>query len=67
MNGVSAHDIDIGNRHMVAGTSAGIVIMNPPRSPLSNAEALVLAAWLVALDEDDGGNFQTILERVLET
>jgi len=47
------HDaIDTINRHGVGVMGDGIVILNPPRT-LSKREALVFAAWIVALVGDD--------------
>jgi hypothetical protein len=42
-------DIDITNRHMVAGKGRSVVMMNPPTREMSADEAMALAAWLVAL------------------
>jgi hypothetical protein len=44
--------IDPTNKHCVAVMGDGIVILNPPRT-LGKREALVFAAWIVALVCDD--------------
>ena len=40
------------NKFMVGLSGAGIVLLNPPRGPISNDEAIVLASWLLALAGD---------------
>jgi hypothetical protein len=37
------------NRCMVGVSGAGITILAPPRRPMSKAEAVELAAWLLVL------------------
>ena len=58
--------MDIANKYIVAANQRGIVIMVPPRNPMTNTEALTLAAWLVAL-ADTEDEFQSILEAVQNT
>lgn len=36
------------NKFLVASQGNKLVIMNPPRFPISNQEALELAAWILA-------------------
>lgn len=56
------------NKFMVAGQGDKVVIMNfPPRRRLSREEALSLAAWIVALADPSGKDFQVYLDAVLET
>jgi hypothetical protein len=44
--------MDYSNKHLVSVTGANeIVVLNPPRGPMSPVDALALAAWLVALAE----------------
>lgn len=59
--------IDIDNRHMVGALGQRIVVMNPPKSMTAD-EALVFAAWLVALAEyQASAKFEDILARVQNT
>ena len=59
--------IDTTNKFMVGRTVAGsFAILAPPRHPMSNADALILAAYLVALS-DDPDDFPAILAAVSET
>ena len=50
-------DIDPGNKFLVAARMAGseeqIIIMNPPRGPITTDDALLLAAWICAIVADD--------------
>jgi len=57
---------DFSNRFMVAGGSKGLVIMRPPVGPLSREDALLLAAWLVAMAEVLPGDekFEDVLAKV---
>lgn len=44
------------NRHLVGVQGGKVVMMMPPRSPMTKEEACGLAAWLVIMatgDEDD--------------
>lgn len=50
---MSKSEIDTLNRHMVAVRGDHIVIMNPPRIPITNEDALVFAAWIVSCVGDD--------------
>lgn len=45
--------MDTFNKHMVGVQGDNIVIMNPPRQPMSKADALMFAAWIVTLGDDD--------------
>lgn len=59
--------IDITNRHLVGCRAKNVVIMNPPRE-LSADEAIVFAAWLVALAGFNSKlKFAEVLERVEST
>lgn len=44
--------MDTFNKHMVGVQGENIVIMNPPRGPISKADALTFAAWIVSLADD---------------
>lgn len=47
--------MDTSNKYMVGVQGGNIVIMNPPRGPISKADALMLAATIVSLaDYSDG-------------
>lgn len=56
-------DIDTTNKFMVSLHGDGIVMLRRPASQLSKAEALNLAAWLVAL-ADRHDSFPALLEAV---
>lgn len=58
---------DTANRFMVGGLGDGFIIMRPPTGKLTKAEALNLAAYLVALAEEDAGEFQQVLDAVQGT
>lgn len=59
-------DIDITNRWMVAARVSGtVMILNQPVGPLSADDALVLAAWLVAIAEPSASRpFADVLSKV---
>lgn len=60
--------MDITNRHLVSSMHGDkIAILNPPRSAMTKQEALTLAAWIVALADDDPERttFSEILAEVL--
>lgn len=60
-------EIDTVNKFLVSSVGDNVAIMNPPRGRLSRSDALLLAAWLVALAPDDGTEptFQQVLTAVL--
>ena len=59
---------DIFNKHGVAVDGGGrIAILAPPRGVMSKHDALVLAAWIVALADPLGDEFQKILDAVQST
>lgn len=64
-------DIETKNVFMVGGHADHIVILIPLPMTLSKKSALNLAAWLVAVADDDAGmpesKFTKLLERVLDT
>ena len=55
--------------HSEIETSNGeeILILAPPRLPLSKERALRLAAWLVVLADDEDGRFEKIRAAVSNT
>jgi hypothetical protein len=58
--------MDTFNKHMVGVQGDNILIMNPPRGPMSKADALVFAAWIVTLADysEDEKDFRNALEAV---
>jgi hypothetical protein len=64
---MTAEPIDITNKWMVGAGGRNVVVLNPPRQ-LTPDEALVFAAWLVALAEyQASAPFANVLERVQNT
>lgn len=62
---IDGEAIDTDNRFMVGQTGMReIIIMNPPRGPISKADALVFAAWIATLADDDGLSFDAAREAV---
>lgn len=59
--------MDTFNKHFVGVRGDDIVIINPPAGPISKADALVFAAWIVTLADDDETGFQKALEAVHNT
>lgn len=59
--------MDVFNKYMVGVQGDNIVIMSPPRSPMSKIDALVFAAWIVTLADDSETEFQKALEAVHNT
>lgn len=58
--------MDTMNKHLVGVQGDKIVIMMPPREPMSKPEALVFAAWIVTLADysEDEKDFRSALEAV---
>lgn len=61
------NEMDTFNKHMVGVRGDDIVIMNPPRMPMSKTDALIFAAWIVTLADEDETGFQKALEAVHQT
>jgi len=62
---IDAEHCDLGNMGLVSVSPAtGTVTVMCCRNQMTREEALVHAAWLVALAEEEKGQFQTILDRV---
>jgi hypothetical protein len=60
--------IETMNDHLVGSNGAGVVVTLPPMGPMSNEEALRLAAWLVICAQDyDAKRFGEIFEAVRST
>lgn len=62
--GIDLDNVDLSNKHMVSvGAGDQLMFLLPPVRPMSKEQALVTAAWLVALADDDN-QFQAIYEKV---
>jgi hypothetical protein len=59
--------IDTFNKFLVGMRGETIIIGMPPRTPLVREEALLLAAYLVALADPSGERFRRVLEAVEDT
>ena len=60
--------IDTTNRYLVAAKADGsVVIMFQPLRAMSKNDALLLAAWLVAIADPLGDDFKAVLEAVQST
>ena len=59
--------MDTTNKYLVAIQNDGIRIMAPPRGQITPEEAVMLAAWLVALADPDGLMFPKVLEAVQDS
>lgn len=65
MSTIDGEKIDTHNQFLVGQTGMReIVIINPPRGPMSKHDALVFAAWIVTLADDDGMSFDAALAAV---
>lgn len=61
-------EIDATNKFLVSSLSNDrIVLLNPPRGPMSQEDALVLAAWLVTLSMSSPEDFQRAFDAVRST
>lgn len=61
---IEGEAIDTSNKFMVGVQGDNIVIMLPPRGRISKRDALVFAAWIATLADDDGLNFDAALAAV---
>jgi hypothetical protein len=52
------------NQFQVGRCADRVVIAAPELRPLTQEEALNLAAWLVALSDPDGSKFQVVLDEI---
>ncbi len=57
--------MDTHNKFMVGVQGERIVIMLPPTGPISKRDALMFAAWIVTL-ADDNADFTNFLAQVQE-
>lgn len=58
--------IDTTNKHLVGVLGDKVIVMKPPTQPLAREDAMLLAAWLVALSDHDN-EFQKYLDAVRNT
>lgn len=61
---IEGKEIDTANKFMVGVQGNNIVIMMPPPGRISKRDALVFAAWIATLADDDGLGFDAALEAV---
>ena len=60
--------MDTSNKYLVGVAGDGrLHLQMPPRGPMTKDEALLLAAWMVALADPGGERFEKILAAVLDT
>lgn len=52
------------NKHMVGMQGGRIVIHLPPREPMEKEDALIFAAWIIALADPIGDRFKEILDTI---
>lgn len=65
---IPVSEVDLLNRAMVASDGDTFSILMPSAAQrMTGDQALVLAAWLVAVAEREDGRFSAILDRVLAT
>lgn len=50
-----AEELDTFNKFMVGVCAGKVTLLNPPRSDMNPDEAIMLAAWLVTMAGDFGG------------
>lgn len=63
-----ADPINTQNTHVVGISHNGVVIMNPPAGPISFDQALLFAAWIVAVADGQGNyTFAEYLSAVQNT
>lgn len=66
MSEVHTDEIDTFNRQAVGAAGPNIVVLMP-RSVMTRAEALTHAAFIVAIAEENEGEFARVLEAVRNT
>ena len=64
MGFINGDTIDTTNKFMVCKQAGKILIMAPPLGPISKHDAMVFAAWIVALGDDDGLSFEAAKDAV---
>ncbi len=61
-------EIETMNKYLVASVKGGVIIGNPSRAVLTPDDALLLAAWLVAIADGEGTHkFEDVLNAVQST
>jgi hypothetical protein len=62
-------DLDTSNKFLVGSSSHGEIQIHStyPTKSMTKDEALILAAWLVALADPSGTRFPEVLRKVMET
>ena len=55
------------NKYGVALSGKGLVLLMPPRIPMTDDEAIELAAWLVAMAIRPSHPFEDVLKEVQNT
>lgn len=61
---IDGEEIDTSNKFMVGVQGDNIVIMLPPPGRITKRDALVFAAWIATLADDDGLSFDAVLAAV---
>lgn len=61
---IEGEAVDTTNKFMVGVQEDSIVIMMPPPGRISKRDALVFAAWIATLADDDGLSFDVALAAV---
>jgi|HubBroStandDraft_3_1064219.scaffolds.fasta_scaffold163636_1 hypothetical protein len=56
--------MDTFNRYMVGMQGGKIVILNPPRMPMENDDAIMFAATIIAMIDPGGERFQSALNKL---
>ena len=59
--------MDTTNKYLVGRYAGDVTILNPPRAPMSQEDALVFAAWIVAVADPLGEKFTEALDAVTST
>lgn len=63
---MAADELSPDNTFMVGVSGANIILLKPPRGSMSKSDALNLAAWIVAVADDDD-KFPALLSAVQNT
>jgi hypothetical protein len=56
--------IDTANKFLVGARGEGLVIQRPPLGQLSKDDAILLAAWLVAMTPERRAEFEQVLREI---
>lgn len=60
-------EVDTTNKFMVASQGGRVMILMPPRAPINNEDALLLAAYLVAITGLGHDKFTRVYDAVCNT